>query len=775
MWRGTVTRGNERPTGDWLGAQGGTRAIFFLLLSIFLVPVFLVPVPSRADDTKRVLILQPVQSDLPVTKIVDTSIRASMQSQMPGRVQIYSEFLDAFRFPELERDETMATFLSEKYAKHRIDLLIATGPQALSFLLRHRASLFPAVPIVFMGIRDDNELLRNLPEGITGLTSDLNPVPTVELALRLQPDARHLVIVTGAGEFDRFWEERAKQTLHHYADRLQVNYLSGLPLAELLRRLGQLPADTIVLYLTVTRDGAGRETTGNIAKELSDAATAPVYSLYDSYLGRGIVGGYMNTFESVGADAGRLAVRILAGERPETMPPHAAGISANYVDERQLQRWGLDESRLPPGTVVRFKELSLWKAYRWQIVLAATLFFAQTILIAALFVQGRRRLRAERAALESEERMNLATTSANLGLWHWDGLRNRLWVSDICRRITGLTADTNLVLEEFLSLIDREDLVTPKEFFDEPATGEKGEKEHQLGAAGDPNRWIRTAGRTKYDASGRPAWITGVVMDITHAKKAERELAHWRQELMHTTRVATLGALSGAVAHELNQPLTAILGNANAAHISLARGNCDMSELGEVISDIETEATRAGEIIRHLRALFVKKDPQYQLVGANQIITDVLKLMHSDLVARKIDVIFRPAPALPVVRGDRIQLQQVFLNLIFNASDAMAHTDPGERSLKIITALNSGTVMVSVSDRGEGVKGDVLERLFQPFFTTKTQGLGLGLSICRSIVESHGGQLQVTGNGESGATFCVTLPVDEAGRNTRHTSHNMHG
>ena len=155
---------------------------------------------------------------------------------------------------------------------------------------------------------------------------------------------------------------------------------------------------------------------------------------------------------------GRLGLRLLAGEKPETIPPSAAASAAIYVDWRQLQRWGLDESRLPPGSIVRFKEPSLWEAYKWQIAAAIALIIGQAILISALLLQARRRRRAELAARDSEERMNLATTSANLGLWHWDSASNRLWASEICRRIVGLGPKAEMALETFLGLVHREDL-----------------------------------------------------------------------------------------------------------------------------------------------------------------------------------------------------------------------------------------------------------------------------------------------------------------------------
>jgi two-component system sensor kinase FixL len=215
------------------------------------------------------------------------------------------------------------------------------------------------------------------------------------------------------------------------------------------------------------------------------------------------------------------------------------------------------------------------------------------------------------------------------------------------------------------------------------------------------------------------------------------------------------------VAHELNQPLTAILSNAQAAQRFLAQEPPDMAEVGEILSDIVAEDKRAGEVIRRLRALYRKGEAQFQAVDLNEIAREVLQLTHGDLMAREVSVTTRLALELPAVRGDRVQLQQVLLNLIVNACDAMSGNAAGDRNLTIATVTDGAdAVQVSIADHGPGIGIDMLDRLFQPFVTTKPQGLGLGLSICRSIVMAHGGRLWADNNPERGATFSVALPAE---------------
>ena len=250
-----------------------------------------------------------------------------------------------------------------------------------------------------------------------------------------------------------------------------------------------------------------------------------------------------------------------------------------------------------------------------------------------------------------------------------------------------------------------------------------------------------------------------------HAERLahERDLRQAREELSHLTRVAILGELSGSLAHELNQPLTAILSNAQAALRFLKSGTVNLDELREILEDIAADDQRAGEVIRRLRLLLKRGEVQFQALDLNDLVLETLKLLHSDLVTRNVTVLTALDPQLPPVQGDRVQLQQVFLNLILNGCDAMADQDPQKRRLEVRTGpTDGGGVQVSVVDCGHGVPLDRLEHIFEPFVTTKQQGLGLGLSISRSLVEAHGGRIQVRNNAEAGSTFSFVLPKAKA-------------
>ncbi len=275
-------------------------------------------------------------------------------------------------------------------------------------------------------------------------------------------------------------------------------------------------------------------------------------------------------------------------------------------------------------------------------------------------------------------------------------------------------------------------------------------------------RWFSDHAVPRYDPRGNFLGYIGACADLTERKQSEREIAQQRDELAHLSRVSMLGELSGSLAHELNQPLTAILSNAQAAVRFLAHAQPDLSEVREILADIVSEDKRAGEVIRRLRLLLKKGEVQPLPLNVNEVVQEVLKLVRSDLVNRGIVAHTELALNPLILHADRVSLQQVLINLVMNACDAMAGMTGEDRQFTISTELTGDDlVRVSVSDNGTGIAPETLEQVFAPFYTTKAHGLGLGLSVCRTIIAAHGGELWAANNPGRGATFCFTLPVSE--------------
>lgn len=262
---------------------------------------------------------------------------------------------------------------------------------------------------------------------------------------------------------------------------------------------------------------------------------------------------------------------------------------------------------------------------------------------------------------------------------------------------------------------------------------------------------------------GEPCFIA-IIRDITEQRQAKVEAQQQRKQLAHLSRAVVVGELSGALAHELNQPLTAILTNAQAAQRFMTRSPVNLEEISDILGDIVDADKRAGEVIRRLRALFMKGEPTLQLLDLNEVVHEALDLAHSDLIRRKITVTLKLASGLGPIYGDRVQLQQVFLNLIVNACEAMNGNTPDRCRLTFSSgSIANGNALIDVSDTGHGIAADTIDRLFDSFFTTKVHGLGFGLSISRAIVAEHGGRIEAINNPGGGATFRITLPTQLRG------------
>ena len=273
-------------------------------------------------------------------------------------------------------------------------------------------------------------------------------------------------------------------------------------------------------------------------------------------------------------------------------------------------------------------------------------------------------------------------------------------------------------------------------------------------------RWHIARGRYLRNERGQVTELIGIAIDVTAQMKANLDLRLQREEMARLSRVALMGELTASLAHELNQPLTAIASNAAAGKRFLAHGfrDLDLKMFGELLDDIFSDARRAGQLIHGIHGLVRKGEENRSAVDINEVILEVLRLLHSDLLGRSTTVQTDLGPGLAPVSADPVHLQQVFLNLIMNSVEAMQQTPLPQRRIMIATAADNGFVQVSVRDHGVGLPDGDPEKIFSHFFSTKPNGMGMGLTIVRSIVEGHGGELGAE-NVEGGAHFFFRLPA----------------
>jgi len=447
------------------------------------------------------------------------------------------------------------------------------------------------------------------------------------------------------------------------------------------------------------------------------------------------------------------------------------GLWLVFVTDAAMTVWRRGNRRqavLTGGSIVFFALTGMVQAILvlWQMVDMPLMesFAFLGIIVAMGYEMSRETIRAGKLSdelRESEARMTLAAEAAGFGVWIWNIETNRVWGSERAIRLFEFPPNAGVSFDQVIQRVhpdDRERVAATRD----RAIQTQGNyaTEYRILLADGSQRWIASRGRYYLSADGKPARMIGAVVDITDRKQVEQDLVQKRNELAHLSRVATVSELSGSLAHELNQPLGIILSNAQAAQELLQQDPPVVGEVSEILGDIVAADRRAAEIIQRLRALLKRGEVSLQSLPLNELIEEVLRLVNADLIGRGVTVIRNFAPGLPPVTGDRIQLQQLTLNLILNGADAMTGNAPGARRLHITTARHNSTVLVSVRDEGAGLPPDV-ESLFQPFFTTKSQGLGLGLSICRSIITAHHGRLWAEPHPERGAVFHFELPVAE--------------
>jgi two-component system sensor kinase FixL len=371
-----------------------------------------------------------------------------------------------------------------------------------------------------------------------------------------------------------------------------------------------------------------------------------------------------------------------------------------------------------------------------------------------------RATKPDRSLLALDQQLSLAAEAANMGFWIRDFDREEFWASDQWRALFGFKSSEPLTVEKFFERLHPNDRETTRQALENAYQGDGSyQTEHSVLLPDGQVRWIACQGRLEMSGDDQPLRLLGVSLDITRRKQAELEAKAHRNAAAHLLRVASLGELSSSMAHELKQPLTAILSNAQAAQFLLARDDFDLQQVRDILSEIVADDKRAGAVIDRLRVLLKKSEFQPQQLDANELIRDVLQLMNHELTGRSVRIVTNFAAGPLPIHGDRVQLQQVLLNLILNAVDAMSQSINNDRTL----TLESGRVadyiiQVSVTDTGRGIPPGDEEAIFESYYTTKPEGLGLGLSLSRSILAAHGGHLRAENHGSNGATFHCTIP-----------------
>ena len=524
----------------------------FLLVLLMALPALSPPVASAAETPKKVLIFSGSDPNLPSVILVNQILREALEKGVPGRVQFYSEALDNHRIPEDKYEQEIIKYLQRKYEGEKFDLIFSLTSPALKFLLKHKDELFSNTPKIFLNTNEREGDGLDLGQNVTGVQGRIELKPALDLALSLHPGTRRVVVVTGNSGQDKFWEALAHSVFRSYENRVEFTYLTNTTIEELRKELSSLPPNTIVFFLLFVLDREGNGYSFPEAVSLvAPSSSAPVYVAIQSGFRQGVVGGRMISYEALGKAAAEMGLRVLAGERPQDIPPQTVESVAMF-DWRELRRWGISESKLPPGSIVRFKEPTLWEQYKWHIIGIISLCIIEALLIAWLLFASAKRRRAEKeserfARLAEDEHRHLNEVVSNTPGVVWESrfesatsVRKIEFVNDYVEQMLGYSVEECLATENFwLSIIhedDREESARNVDMILEG--GQAGVQQFRCMTKDGRVLWVEAHLAAIRDKAGKPVGLRGVAMDISDRKDAEEALLQSEARFRHMADTA---------------------------------------------------------------------------------------------------------------------------------------------------------------------------------------------------------------------------------------------
>jgi signal transduction histidine kinase len=605
----------------WLGRIGLAALVLLAAMDI------------AAAQPKRVLMLHSFGPHFGPWNAISARLREELRKQSPTPIDLYENALQGERSGEPQGERRFLDYLNGLFQDRNLDLIVVIGAPAARFVLRNRPEFFHSIPVLIAAADERTLSPDQLTANDATVPVKIDPSMLVDNILQILPETTDIAVAIGDSPLERFWLAEIQRSFQRFGTRVTFHWFNKLTADEMVKQALTLPPRSAIYYATVRVDASGEpQEEDRVLGRLLETGRSPIFTYIDTDFGRGIVGGPMLSSQQIAQQAAAVAVRVLGGESPATIKTPPLGETAPRYDWRELRRWKISETSLPPGSIVEFRQPTVWETYRWQILLLSAAILVQAAMIMVLLYEHRRRRVAEETARSS------------------------------------------------------------------------------------------------------------------------------MSELMQMNRIATAGELSASIAHEVNQPLTGISARASAAVRWLAKDPPDIEKVRNMLREIVNASDRAANVVSSVRSMFKKDSMERSAVDINKLIRTILEIVRVELQKNGVELQTALSEGLPTVECDPVQLQQVILNLVVNAVEAMQTVQP--RLLRIESRLiPPHTVRVLVQDTGKGVDPLHLDRIFRPLVTTKERGMGMGLSICHSIIQSHGGRIWVEAAAPRGAIFQFELPT----------------
>lgn len=605
----------------------------------FCLLSWMTALPGAADaaerhEIKRVLLLHSFGRDFHPWSEYARSIKASLEKESPWPLELHEHTLQTARFNRPGPEAPFVEYLNSLYHDQSPDIVVSLGAPAAAFVQKYRERLFPGTPSVLTVVEERLIDRAGLTDKDTVISVRNDFLTVFKSILHVLPDTQTIAVVIGSSALEKFWLGELKRELKPLEGQVALVYYADLSMTEILKRVSALPPHTVLFWGLMSVDGAGVAQEGDLAlRSVRAVANAPIFSYQEAFFNGETVGGPMHSIAEISRRTVNATIRILGGEKPGNIKFEPTELAHPKYDWRELRRWGISQSSLPPGSEILFREPGIWTQYRWQLAIITVVILFQAGLIGGLLHERHRRQFAE-----GESRQRLA-------------------------------------------------------------------------------------------------------------------------ELAHVNRYSAAGELTSSIAHELNQPLGSILTNTETAELLLNEQAPDLVAVREILVDIKRDDARASEVIRRLRSMLKKTPFEIKEVDLNETVREATGFIAAIADRRGIALKLTATPSELRVNGDPVQLQQVLLNLMINAMDAVSDADSKMREVSVTTAYAKPYAEIRIGDTGPGIVGGNLKMVFDPFFTTKPQGMGMGLAIARTIIEAHHGQIFAENQVSGGAVFIIRLPI----------------
>ncbi|SMC99486.1 PAS domain S-box-containing protein [Desulfocicer vacuolatum DSM 3385] len=858
-----------------------------ILLSIFLILFFLTVLPCTAVTKKKILILYSLQPRMPAYEILDQNFR-NLQLPEDTQVEYFTEYLEQSRFKDETSIKKQADLINHRYKINKPDIVIAVMSPALNFIQNYCKKTFNNTPIVYALI-DEKVDFKKLKFKTTGVNLQIDLIKTLKAALAIQPETRDVYVVAGRSGVGRSWEIKAKENFQKLSDEINFHYLSDLPMDEVLTKVGNLPPQAIVLYLLLLKDASGKSfVPRDVLSAISQSSSVPVYGIWSTYVGYGIIGGHLCSSDLLGKNVNKMVIRILNGKNIHEVHPISLGPSIHMYDWKQLKRFGIDTKNIPDENIILFKTQTVWEKYKFYIVTFFLFALVEAIFIFFLIMNIKKRKRAETNLIETQTHLKAALESMSdavfisdinggpivfneafaafyrfknkkeclkklpeypdlfdihltngtllpIDMWalqralrgesimnaersiqrkdtgeSWMGSynfapirdKNDLFVGSVVtiRDITALKKAEKETIHQkriFKAIIDnipalitlcdpQGNLILINKSFKTTIgwTNKDFQKIDMMEACyPDPDyrrtaleymekatdEWQEFKVKTKFGHSIECMWSNvhlqddtqiSIGIDITEQKRL-------KEKLQQAYKMESIGNLAGGIAHDFNNILSAIIGFTELSIEETKKGTLLEDNLKEILS----AGNRAKDLVKQILTFARKSEEAIHPIRIDIIAKEVLKFIRSS-IPTTIEIT-SDIHSESLIMGNPSQIYQVFMNLCTNAAHGMEDNGgvldvslknatiderPGMQHKKL---MPGDYIEIIVSDTGKGINPDIINLIFEPYFTTKDpgEGTGMGLALVHGIINACNGHIDVTSTPRQKTIFTIYLPI----------------